>query len=38
MEAGGMTDEAWKEREKRDIRVEIEEGRRDRNKDILPIK
>jgi hypothetical protein len=29
-----MTDEAWKETEKRDIRVEIEEGGRGRNKDI----
>ena len=35
MEIEGMTDEAWKETEKkRDIRVEIEEGRRDRNIDI----
>jgi hypothetical protein len=30
----GMTNEAWKETEKRDIGVEIEAGRRDRNKDI----
>jgi hypothetical protein len=30
MEIEGLTDEAWKETEKRDIRVEIEEGRRDR--------
>ena len=33
-----MTDEAWKETEEIDIRVEIEEGRRDRNKDIQPTK
>jgi len=37
-EIEGMTDEAWKETEKIDIRVEIEEGRGDRNKDMQPIK
>jgi len=29
-----MADEAWKEAEKIDIGIEIEEGRRVRNKDI----
>jgi hypothetical protein len=34
MEIEDMTDEAWKETETSDIRVEIEECRRDSNKDI----
>ena len=29
-----MTDEAWKETERINMRVEMEGGRRDRNKDI----